>query len=302
MASCGSNQSRPAPCTTCDDCLQVVKTTKMVRIPCTYNTYKTYTVKVPRQVTKQVPRTTKYTTYETLQKQVPYTGSKSERRTRKETRKYQVPVKRCNIDYVTREKQVEVPYYVNVPETKYRTESYQVPIKKTKTRMETVTKTVYDTKVQRRCVPETRMCSKELPVYNAVAKPCGECSADDILDDSGVTVSDQRTTVPDDNNDTVSPAQQSGSVTGSIGVVSRVIQANGSGDVSTENRTGDVGDEPWKNDDLEYQIMDSDEYNRSLMQGGSQDIKTTYISVDDYNSPTNGNNYTTSNSYGFHIL
>merc|ERR1712060_375766 len=81
------------------------------------------------------------------------------------------------------EKQGSVPYYVNVPETKYRTESYQVPVQRSKVQMDTVTKTVYDTKVQRRCIPQTRICAKEIPVYNVVAKPCGDCSANDVVDD-----------------------------------------------------------------------------------------------------------------------
>jgi len=179
MAACGASNQPPS----CDDCLEVVKSTKTVKVPCKYTTYKQYTVKVPRQVKEQVPRTIQYTDYETRQKQVPYTVNRSERRTRMETQKYQVPVKKCYTVMETREKQVPVPYYVNVPETKYRNESYQVPVQRSKVHMDTVVKTVYDTQVRRRCVPQTRMCSKELPVYNVVAKPCGDCPADDIVDD-----------------------------------------------------------------------------------------------------------------------
>jgi len=179
MAACGASNQPPS----CDDCLEVVKTKRTVHVPCRYNTYKHVTVKVPRQVKEQVPRTINYTDYETRQKQVPYTVNRSERRTRMETQKYQVPVKKCYTVMETREKQVPVPYYVNVPETKYRSESYEVPVQRSKVHMDTVVRTVYDTQVRRRCVPQTRMCSKELPVYNVVAKPCGDCQADDIVDD-----------------------------------------------------------------------------------------------------------------------
>jgi len=271
MASCGSKQTEPPTCNTCDDCLEVVKTTKTVQVPCTFNRYKQVTVKVPREVTKKIPRTSTYTTYETRQKQVPYTVNKSERRTRKVTRKYQVPVKRCYIDYVTRERQVDVPYFVNVPETKYRTESYQVPVQKNKTTMETVTKTVYDTKVKRRCVAETRMCQKELPVYNAVAKPCGECSADDILDGSGVSVKDgsEQISGADATNDVVTSVEQqaNGSVTGSVGRVSAAVtqaNANGNGDAAfsrAETMTGYVREDPWKYDEMQFNIVDAENYN-----------------------------------------
>merc|ERR1719436_1131979 len=62
MASCGSyGNAAPADGGDCADCVQVVKTTKKVRVPCHRNTYKQYTVKVPRQVNEQVPRTVNYT-------------------------------------------------------------------------------------------------------------------------------------------------------------------------------------------------------------------------------------------------
>jgi len=178
MAACGASNQPPS----CDDCLEVVKSTKTVHVPCKYTTYKQYTVKVPRQVKEQVPRTVNYTDYETRQKQIPYTVNRSEKRTRMETQKYQVPVKKCYTVMETREKQVPVPYYVNVPETKYRNESYQVPVQRSKVHMDTVLKTVYDTQVRKRCVPQIRMCAKTLPVYSVVAKPCGDCPADDIVD------------------------------------------------------------------------------------------------------------------------
>jgi len=198
MAACGLGQAE-----NCDDCVQVVRNTKTVQIPCTVNKYQQYTVKVPRQVTEQVPRTVNYTDFESRQKQVPYTDYRSERRTRMETQKYQVPVTTTQTRMVpvtkkvpktvyvnvttqvpktykrttmqTKERQVPVPYYVNVPETKYRTVTEQVPVQKTKVQMDKVTKTVYDTKVRTRCVPETKIVSKQIPVYNVLPKPAPPC-------------------------------------------------------------------------------------------------------------------------------
>jgi len=194
MAACGFDQNE-----NCDDCVQVVRNTKTVQVPCTVNRYKQYTVKVPRQVSEQVPRTVQYTDFESRQKQVPYTDYRSERRTRMETQKYQVPVTTTHTKMVpvtkkvpktvyvdittqvpksftkttmqTKERQVPVPYYANVPETKYRTITEQVPVQKSKVQMDTVIKTVYDTQVRSRCVPETKIVTKQIPVYNVVAKP-----------------------------------------------------------------------------------------------------------------------------------
>merc|ERR1719427_1811197 len=176
---------------------------KSVQVPCTRNTYKQYTVKVPRQVTEQVPRTVNYTDYESRSKQIPYTVNRQDQRTRMETQKYQVPVTTTNTRMVpvtkkvpktvyvdvtdqvpqqyttttmqTRERQVPVPYYVNVPETKYRTITEQIPVPRTKVQMDTVTKTVYDTQVRTRCSPETKMVSKQIPVYNVLARPAPPC-------------------------------------------------------------------------------------------------------------------------------
>jgi len=211
MAACGSPQAED-----CNDCVQVVRNFKSVQVPCTRNTYKQYTVKVPRQVTEQVPRTVNYTDYESRSKQVPYTVNRQEKRTRMETQKYTVPVTVTNTRMVpvtkkvpktvyvdvtqnvpqnyttttmqTRERQVPVPYYVNVPETKYRTITEQVPVTKTKVQMDTVTKTVYDTQVRTRCSPETKMVTKQIPVFNVVARPAPPCppNADcggDVTDD-----------------------------------------------------------------------------------------------------------------------
>jgi len=192
MAACGMSVAQPPSSydypPNCDDCLRVVKTTKTVHVPCQYNTYKQVKVKVPRQVKEQVPRTVKYTEYETCEKQVPYTVTRPERRTRIETQKYQVPVKRCYTVMQTKKKQVEVPYYVDVPCTKYRTETHQVPVEKSKVYMDCVTKTVYDEEIRRRCIPQSRWCSKELPLYSVVPKPCGDCPADCLMDGDGYSV------------------------------------------------------------------------------------------------------------------
>jgi len=217
MASCGYT---PTPEEDCENCAQVVKNYKTVQVPCTRNTYKQYTVKVPRQVSEQVPRTVHYTDYESRSKQVPYTVNRSEKRIKMETQKYTVPVTVTKVRMVpvtkkvpktiyvdvteqvpqkyttmkmeTKERQVPVPYYVNVPETKYRTVTEQVPVPKTKVEMDTVTKTVYDTQVRTRCIPETKMVSKQIPVYNVVASPAppcppaADCGEDEVKDKGAI--------------------------------------------------------------------------------------------------------------------
>merc|ERR1719320_985773 len=101
----------------------------------------------------------------------------------------QVPQSYKKTTMQTKERQVPVPYFVNVPETKYRTVTEQVPVQKTKVQMDTVTKTVYDTKVRTRCVPETKLVSKEIPVYNVLARPAppcptgADCGAQDVQAD-----------------------------------------------------------------------------------------------------------------------
>jgi len=216
MAACGNGQPD-----SCNDCVQVVRNTKTVQVPCTRNKCVKYTVKVPRQVTKQVPRTVKYTDFESRQKQVPYTDYRSERRTRMETQKYQVPVTTSHIRMVpvtkkvpktvyvdvttqvpktyqkttmqTKERQVPVPYYVNVPETKYRTVTEQVPVQKSKIQMDTVTKTVYDSQVRTRVVPETKIVTKQIPVYSVVPRPAPPCPPGAGRDNLAVTGGSNRT-------------------------------------------------------------------------------------------------------------
>merc|ERR1719211_910760 len=70
---------------------------------------------------------------------------------------------------------VSIPYTVQVPMQKFRTEKYQVPVQKTKTVMEAKTKTVYDTQVRTRCEPKVTYVTKEIPVYNVVARPAQPC-------------------------------------------------------------------------------------------------------------------------------
>jgi len=178
MAACGSGQGDVQIAQDdCGDCVQVVRETKTVEIPCTRNTYQKYTVKVPRQVTEQVPKTVTYTDYDSRQKQVPYTVNRSERRIRMQTEKYQVPVVKYYKKTVmqTVERQVPVPYFVNVPETKYRTVTEKVPVQRTKVEMEDVVKTVYDTQTRTRCVPVTKMVTKQIPVYNVVPRSAPPC-------------------------------------------------------------------------------------------------------------------------------
>merc|ERR1712042_39306 len=94
-----------------------------------------------------------------------------------ETQSYQVPVTKhfTKIVMEDREKQVPVPYFVNVPETKYRTVTEQIPVQKSKVEMDSVMKTVYDTQMRTCCVPQTKMVTKQIPVYNVVPKPAPPC-------------------------------------------------------------------------------------------------------------------------------
>jgi len=175
MAACGAGQKDNG------DCVHLVREMKTATIPCTRNVYQKYTVKVPRQVKDQVPRNVTYTDYETVSKQVPVTVNRSERRIRMETQTYQVPVTRYYKKTVmeTRERQVPVPYIVNTPETQYRTVSEQVPVQKSKIEMEDVVKTVYDIETRTRCIPETKMVSKQIPVYKVITQTPPNCPPTD---------------------------------------------------------------------------------------------------------------------------
>jgi len=181
-----------------DDCVKVVRNIKTVQVPCTRNKCEQYTVKLPRQVINQVPRTVQYTDWETRQKSIPYTVTRPEQRTRMETQRYTVPVTTTQTRMVpvtrkvpktvyvnmttmepqtytmttvqTRERQVPVPYYVSISETRYRTVTEQVPVQRTKVHMDTITKTEYHPEVRTHCVPETKIVTKQIPVYNLVPK------------------------------------------------------------------------------------------------------------------------------------
>jgi len=198
MAACGQPND-------CEDCVQVVRDTKTVQVPCTRNTYQKYSVKVPRQVTEQVPRTVTYTDYESRQKQVPYTVNRSERRVRMQTETYQVPVtkyyKRTVME--TRTRQVPVPYFVNVPETKYRTVTEQIPVQKSKVEMDSVMKTVYDTQMRTRCVPQTKMVTKQIPVYNVVPRPAPPCPPEADCAGTAITENERAFAAVDTNKDGV---------------------------------------------------------------------------------------------------
>jgi len=199
MAACGAGQND------CEDCVQVVRDTKTVEVPCTRNTYQKYSVKVPRQVTEQVPRTVTYTDYESRQKQVPYTVNRSEKRVRMQTETYQVPVTKYykKIVMETRTRQVPVPYFVNVPETKYRTVMEQVPVQKSKVEMDSVVKTVYDTQMRTRCVPQTKMVTKQIPVYNVVPKPAPPCPPNAECAGTAMTENERAFDAVDTNKDGV---------------------------------------------------------------------------------------------------
>jgi len=208
MAACGvKDVEEKDKCDNCDQCLKVERSTKVVRVPVLYNTYQEYNVKVPRQVNETRPRTEYYTDYETRHRQVPYTVNRRERRTRTETRKYQVPIRRCYTEMQTKEKQVAVPYYVNVPETKMQTVTYQAPVRKSKIWMDTVINTVYDTQVRRRCVPHQVICSKEIPVYSVISKPQMACLPG--INDDGLLYPAEHQTVRASSNQSNSSARVS---------------------------------------------------------------------------------------------
>merc|ERR1719195_1147189 len=177
--------------------------TQKVTVPCTRNTYKQYTVKVPRVVREKVPRTVKYVDMEKRTKTVPYTTTRTETRYRSQCQTYktpftrpvtkmvsvktkqpktiyvdvvkQVPRTEMKTTMVSKTKNVRVPYQVNLKETKYSTVTEQVPVNKTKVVVENRVRTVMDTQVRTRCVPVTKMVTKQIPVYTVVAKPAGSC-------------------------------------------------------------------------------------------------------------------------------
>merc|ERR1719182_405733 len=177
--------------------------TQKVTVPCTRNTYKQYTVKVPRVVREKVPRTVKYVDMEKRTKTVPYTVNRTETRYRNTMQNYQAPVTQrvtkmvsvkskeprtimvdvvkqvpkteMKTTMVNKQKSVRVPFQVNLKETKFSTVTEQVPVNKQKVVVEDRVRTVFDTQVRTRCVPVTKMVTKQIPVYTVVAKPAGNC-------------------------------------------------------------------------------------------------------------------------------
>merc|ERR1719259_688906 len=96
------------------DCFHVVRTSKRLQIPCTKNEVQRYKVKVPRQVTEQVPKRVQYTDYETRERKEPFSVKRYETAYREEDQSYtiQVPKKVTKMVKVTRK--VPKTVYVNV--------------------------------------------------------------------------------------------------------------------------------------------------------------------------------------------
>merc|ERR1719422_242378 len=86
----------------------------------------------------------------------------------------QVPRTEMKTTMLTKQKNVRIPYQVNLKETKFSTVTEQVPVNKTKVVVEDRVKTVFDTQVRTRCVPVTKMVTKQIPVYTVQPKhnPC----------------------------------------------------------------------------------------------------------------------------------
>merc|ERR1711879_698372 len=115
----------------------------------TRNEYQKYKVKVPKQMTKQVPRRVEYTDYEIRERQEPYVVKRFETAYRDEDQQYTVQVPKTVTQMVkvkkkvprtvfveivveeprqvtimtaeTRTRRVKVPYQKEVVEQKYRT-------------------------------------------------------------------------------------------------------------------------------------------------------------------------------------
>merc|ERR1719297_343415 len=100
--------------------------TQKVTVPCTRNTYKQYTVKVPRVVREKVPRTVKYVDMEKRTKTVPYTTTRTETRYRNDVQTYKAPFTRPVTKMVSvktkQPKTIYVDVVKQVPYTTTRTE------------------------------------------------------------------------------------------------------------------------------------------------------------------------------------
>jgi len=115
------------------DCFRIVRSSKYMEIPCTRNEYKRYKVKVPREVTKSVPRRVQYTDYEIKSVLEPYAVKRVETAYRDQNQQYtiQVPKKVTKMVKVT--KKVPKTVYVDVVSEEPHEETVMVP--ETRTRL-----------------------------------------------------------------------------------------------------------------------------------------------------------------------
>merc|ERR1719510_1177 len=113
----------------CEDCVDLKVTTQKVTVPCTRNTYKQYTVKIPRVVREKIPRTVNYTDMVKQTKQVPYTVNRTETRYRNDVQTYKEPVPRQYTQMVNVKTKMPKTIYVDVVK--------QVPQQRTRTDMVT---------------------------------------------------------------------------------------------------------------------------------------------------------------------
>jgi len=187
-----------------NDCFKVVRSTKRLEIPCTRNEYQNYKVRVPKEMTRQVPRRVEYTDYEVRERQEPYIVKRFETAYREEDQQYTVQVpktvtkmvkvkkkvpKTVYVEVVvdeprevtimtpeTRKRRVKVPYQKEVVEEKYRTVKESIPVRKFRTEYDTVTNTVYVDEMRTKMVPVTKLVHKDIPVYNVVRnEDCADC-------------------------------------------------------------------------------------------------------------------------------
>merc|ERR1719460_2707699 len=116
------------------DAVDLKVSTQKVTVPCTRNTYKQYTVKVPRTVREKVPRNVKYVAMEKRTKTVPYTVNRCETRYRNDVQTYQEPVTRRVTKMVSVKSKEPRTIYVDVVK--------QVPKTSMETKMVSKTKNV----------------------------------------------------------------------------------------------------------------------------------------------------------------
>jgi len=247
MQWCGSGAAPagygPAPgpdAEDCEDCVETRVHYRSVQVPCTRNVYRTESHKVPRQVSKRVPRQVEFTDFESRTKQEAYTVMRAETRYKNEVQNYSVPVKKTEyitvpvtrkvpktimVDQIFQEKReiqktimeprqrtITVPHSVQVPETKYRPVEFKVPVKRYRTEYDTKYETVYDTVARQVCTPVTRMVTKRIPVTTVHARavaPCppGGCPPDQVatvaVGTSAQAIVDQHAAMDADGNGVV---------------------------------------------------------------------------------------------------